>query len=78
MKNLEKELENLYIQKNKIEEEIELLKRKIKIKKKNSFKKKISQKMKKIELLNLYLWQDSIFMLKSGLVKMEINKAFIQ
>ena len=44
MKTLEKQLENLYIQKNKIDEEIELLKQKIKIEKekillKNDFTK---------------------------------------
>jgi len=37
MTNLEQQLENLYIQKNKIEDEIELLKEKIKIEKARSF-----------------------------------------
>ena len=47
MKTLEKELENLYIQKNKIEDEIELLKEKIKIEKEKVVLKKILQKTKK-------------------------------
>ena len=50
MKNLEKELENLYIQKNKIEEEIELLKEKIKIEKEKTLLKKDFTKDEKIEL----------------------------
>lgn len=50
MKNLEKQLENLYIQKNKIEEEIELLKEKIKVEKGKISLKKDFTKDEKIEL----------------------------
>ena len=50
MKNLERQLENLYIQKNKIEEEIELLKEKIKEEKQKTLLKKDFTKDEKIEL----------------------------
>ena len=40
MKTLEKQLENLYIQRNKIDEEIELLKEKIKLEKEKILLKK--------------------------------------
>ena len=48
MKTLEKQLENLYIQKNKIDEEIELLKQKIKIEKEKILLKKDFTKDEKI------------------------------
>jgi hypothetical protein len=51
MKSLEKQLENLYIQKNKIDEEIELLKQKIKIEKEKILLKKDFTKDEKIELI---------------------------
>lgn len=50
MKTLEKQLENLYIQKNRIDEEIELLKEKIKLEKEKVLVKKDFTKNEKIEL----------------------------
>ena len=50
MKILEKQLENLYIQKNKIDEESELLKQKIKIEKEKILRKKDFTKDEKIDL----------------------------
>ena len=50
MKSLEKQLEDLYIQKNQIDEEIELLKQKIKVEKEKILLKKDFTKNEKIEL----------------------------
>jgi len=50
MTNLEKQLENLYIQKNKIEEEIDFLKEQIKLEKESVSIKKKFTKEEKIEL----------------------------
>ncbi|MBP7784006.1 MAG: DEAD/DEAH box helicase [Aliarcobacter sp.] len=50
MTNLEKQLENLYIEKNRIEEQIELLKQEIKVEKDSFFVKKKFTKDEKIEL----------------------------
>ena len=50
MKILEKQLEDLYIQKNQIDEEIELLKQKIKVEKEKILLKKDFTKNEKIEL----------------------------
>lgn len=50
MTNLEIQLENLYIQKNKIDEEIELIKEQIKLEKESESQKRIFSKDEKIEL----------------------------
>ena len=50
MTNLEQQLENLYIQKNKIEEEIQLVKEQIKAEKESVLVKKKFSKDEKIEL----------------------------
>ena len=77
MKMLEKQLENLYIQKNKIDEEIELLKEKIKLEKEKILVKKDFTKNEKIELFKSLFVPDLIFMQKNGLAKMVANKVFI-
>uniref|UniRef100_UPI00404807E8 TOTE conflict system archaeo-eukaryotic primase domain-containing protein n=1 Tax=Aliarcobacter sp. TaxID=2321116 RepID=UPI00404807E8 len=50
MTNLEIQLENLYIQKNKIDEEIQLIKEQIKLEKESELEKRIFSKDEKIEL----------------------------
>ena len=62
MKSLEKQLENLYIQKNKIDEEIELLKEKIKLEKEKILLKKDFTKDEKIELFkSLFIGRFDIY-----------------
>ena len=62
MTNLEIQLENLYIQKNKIEEEIELVKEQIKAEKESVLVKKKFSKDEKIELFkSLFIGRFDIF-----------------
>ena len=62
MTNLEQQLENLYIQKNKIEEEIELVKEQIKAEKESVLVKKKFSKDEKIELFkSLFIGRFDIF-----------------